>query len=180
MSTDALSRRTTADDASSESSDLVLRADYALSPADDLALQRLWLSLVGRPWRSLAVMAASKGTSTLAAATHLARIARWYTGQPSCVFDMRDLNLRFLEPQIRDMAAQLQGGERVFIALRSLAENATTAPLARAADCVVLCAELGKSDIRSAKHAIATIGRERFLGTLLCSEDGIPCSSQKS
>ena len=179
MRTEALETRT-AGGSVQESSAIALRGDCSTSLGDELELQRLWLSLVARPWRSLAVVAASKGTPSLGAATGLARIARWYTGQPSCVFDMRDLNLRFLEPQIRDMAAQLQGGERVFIALRSLSENATTAPLAMAADGVVLCAELGKSDIRSARRAIATIGRERFIGTIVCSENGTPCSSQRS
>ena len=119
-------------------------------------------------------MAASKGTSTLGTASSLARIAWWYTGQPSCVFDMRSLSLRLLEPQLRDMAAQMNGGERVFVALSTLSENPTTAPIAMAADGVVLCVELGKADIKSARRAIDTIGRDRFLGTILVSPSPTP------
>ena len=144
------------------------------SLGDEVGLQTLWLSLQRRTWQSLAVLAASKGVPTLEAANALARIGWWYTGQPSCVFDMRDLSLRLLEHQIRNMGAQLQGGERVFVALRSPAENPTASPLAMAADAVVLCVELGKTDIKGAKQTIANIGRDKFLGTILVSSSGTP------
>ncbi len=130
-------------------------------------MQLLWLSLQKRPWRSLAVMSAGGGIDTLAVADALAKVAWQYTGQPSCVFDMRELSLRLLEHQIRDMAAQLQGGERVFVALRSMSENPTAVPLAMAADAVVLCIELGKTEIKGAQRTLATIGRDRFIGALL-------------
>jgi hypothetical protein len=125
-----------------------------------------------RSWRSLAVLAARDGVETLETANSLARMGWWYTGQPSCVFDMRDLSLRLLEHQIRDMAAQLQGGERVFVALRSLNENPTAAPLAMAADAVVLCVQLGRTDMRAARQAIASVGKVKFLGTLLVGPPG--------
>ena len=116
---------------------LVRRAPEVPALGDDVRLQLLWLGLQQRSWRSLAVIAASEGIETLTVADTLAKIAWAYTGQPTCVFDMRDLNLRLLEHQIRDMAAQLQGGERVFVALRSISENPTAVPLAMAADAVV-------------------------------------------
>lgn len=146
---------------------LVRRAPDVPAYGDDVRLQLLWLALQQRAWRSLAVMAASDGIETLAVADTLAKIAWAYTGQPTCVLDMRDLSLRLLEHQIRDMAAQLQGGERVFVALRAMSENPTAVPLAMAADAVVLCVQLGRTDIKSARRTLATIGRERFLGTLL-------------
>jgi hypothetical protein len=156
------------------SSALVLRGDKGISPQDEVLLQKLWLGLQARPWQSLAVLAASRGVPTLEAANSLARIGWWYTGRPSCVLDMRDLSLRLLEHQIRSMGAQLQGGERVFVALRSLSENPTASPLAMAADAAVLCVQLGKTDIKSAKQTIAAIGKNRFIGSILVSETGAP------
>ncbi len=156
---------------------VMVRADAVPTHGDDVALQTLWLSLQRRPWQSLAVLAASKGVATLPAANSLARIGWWYTGRPSCVFDMRDLSLRLLDHQIRNMGAQLQGGERVFVALRALAENPTASPLAMAADAVVLCVELGKTDIKSARQTIATVGRDKFIGTILVSSTGEPVAS---
>jgi hypothetical protein len=139
--------------------------------ADDLRMQQLWLALQKRQWRSLAVISANKGVDSLAAANRLAKIAWWYTGVPTCVFDMRDLSLRLLEHQLRDMAAQLQGGERIFIALRSTSENPTATPLAQAADAAVLCVELGKTDAKAARVTLDAVGRERFIGTLLVPRD---------
>jgi len=142
---------------------------------DDAKMQDLWLSLQKRSWRTLAVVAASKGIDTLKVANDLAKIAWWYTGQPSAVFDMRDLSLRLLEHQLREMATDLSGSERVFVALRSTAENPTTAPLARAADSAVLCVHLGHTDTKTAQKTLDTVGFDRFIGTILVSaEDGIP------
>src|ERR1700757_2031390 len=81
--------------------------------ADDVRSQQLWLSLQQRPWRSLAVVSAGKGIATLAVANNLAKIAWWYSGQPTCVFDMRDLSLRLLDHQLRDMGSQVGNAERV-------------------------------------------------------------------
>ncbi|HEX8790754.1 MAG TPA: hypothetical protein VF765_07365 [Polyangiaceae bacterium] len=157
------------DDRPNVSSALVARAAAIPSAVDDVRMQHLWLSLQQRSWRSLAVLPATKGIDTLPAANKLAKIAWWYTGQPACVLDMRDLSLRLLEHQIRDMAAQLQGGERVLVALRGVSENPTAIPLAMAADAAVLCVELGKTDVKGAKRTLAAIGRERFLGAVLVS-----------
>jgi hypothetical protein len=148
----------------------------SLTMGDEVGMEALWLSLQRRPWQSLAVLAASKGVATLEAANSLARMGWWFTGQPTCVFDMRDLSLRLLEGQIRNIGAQLQGGERAFVALRSLTENPTAGPLAMAADAVVLCVELAKTDIKSAQQAIASIGRDKFIGTILVSSGGVPIS----
>jgi hypothetical protein len=140
---------------------------------DDAKMQDLWLSLQKRSWRTLAVVAASKGIDTLKVANDLAKIAWWYTGQPSAVFDMRDLSLRLLEHQLREMASDLSGGERVFIALRSTAENPTTAPLARAADSAVLCVHLGRTEAKAAQKTLDAVGFDRFIGSILVSaEDG--------
>jgi len=158
---------------------LVRRAPEVPALGDDVRLQLLWLGLQQRSWRSLAVIAASEGIETLTVADTLAKIAWAYTGQPTCVFDMRDLNLRLLEHQIRDMAAQLQGGERVFVALRSINENPTAVPLAMAADAVVLCIELGRTDIKGAQRTLTAIGREKFIGSLLVprASKGAPVSA---
>jgi hypothetical protein len=141
--------------------------------ADDVRSQQLWLSLQKRRWRSLAVLSASKGVGTLTVANNLAKIAWWYSGQPSCVFDMRDLSLRLLEHQLRDMSSQVEGAERVFIALRSAAENPTAVPLARAADACVLCVQLGRTNMTSAQKTLDAVGRDCFIGTILVPPDQV-------
>jgi hypothetical protein len=151
---------------------LVVRPPRGGALVDDVKMQHLWLNLQKKSWRSLALVSASKGVATLDAANSLAKIAWWFTGVPTCVFDMRDLSLRLLEHQLRDMASQLNGGERIFIALRSTAENPTAVPLAQAADAAVLCVELGKTDAKAAQRTLDAVGRQRFLGTLLVPPEG--------
>lgn len=146
---------------------LIVRNADVPDVADDVQLQQLWLSISQHSWQSLAVLGVDKNISTIDVANLLAHLAWCYTGQPSCVLDMRDLSLRLLELQIREMGAQLQGGERVFVALRSLSENPTVLPLAMAADAVVLCIETGKTESRTVRQTVDAIGRQRFLGTIL-------------
>jgi hypothetical protein len=134
---------------------------------EDVRLQKLWLATQRRDWRSLAVMAASKNVETLPIAEMLAQIAWCYRGQPSCVFDLRDLSLRLAEYQVREAQAQVEAGARVLVALRSIAENPTALLIAREMDAVVLCIQLGKTELKAAAQAIAEIGRDRVLGTIL-------------
>jgi hypothetical protein len=139
-------------------------------PWNDLPLQRLWFATQRREWRSLAVMAASDGVDTFSVAEMLAQIAWCHRGEPSCVFDLRDLGLRLADYHLREVRAQMEAGVRVLIALRSPAENPTAIPVARHADATVLCIALGKSDFRSACSTIAEVGRERVLGSILVKD----------
>jgi hypothetical protein len=137
---------------------------------DDVRLQRLWLATQRRQWRSLAVLAASAGVETLGIAELLAHIAWAYRGQPSCVFDLRDLGLRLADYQMREVRAQVDAGTRVLIALRSTAENPTAVPVARQADAVVLCIGIGETRFKSAERTINEVGRDRVLGSIIVRE----------
>ena len=134
---------------------------------DDMKLQKLWLATQRRDWRSLAVVGASRDLDTLWVAELIAKLAWWYRGQPSCVFDLRDLRLRLVEYHEREVTNQVGLGQCVVIALRSVFENPTTVPMARSADAVVLCIGLGKSDFKSAEKTISELGRDRVLGSVV-------------
>jgi hypothetical protein len=146
---------------------LALRAPNVPGAWDEMKLQKLWLATQRREWRSLAVIAASKHIDTLWIAELLAKLAWWYRGQPSCVFDLRDLRLRLVEYHEREVATQVEHGQCVVIALRSVLENPTTVPMARSADAVVLCVGLGKTDFKAAEQTIAEIGRDRVIGSIV-------------
>ncbi len=134
---------------------------------EDVRLQKLWLATQRRDWRSLAVVAASEAVETLPIAEMLAQIAWCYRGQPSCVFDLRDLSLRLAEYQVREAHAQVEAGTRVLVALRSMAENPTACVVAREMDAAVLCIRLGETRFKAAEQAIDEIGRDRVLGSIL-------------
>jgi hypothetical protein len=142
---------------------------------DDLNSQLLWLATQRRPWRTLAVVGGSEGVPTMEVANMLSRLAWWYRGQPSSVADFRDLSLRLVEYQLGDLALQLErGAGSVMIALRSMTENPTVVPVARAVDAVILCVQLGATDIKSSRKTVEAIGRDRFLGTIVIDKDGKP------
>lgn len=149
---------------------LALRPPGAQSTLDEVRIQKLWIATQRRQWGSLAVVAARRSLDTLPVAETFSKIAWWYSGEPSCVFDLRDLSLRLVEYQVSEVQAQVQSGARVIIALRSIFENPTAIPIARQADAVALCITMGSTDFKSAEETIAEIGRDRVLGTIVLRE----------
>ena len=140
---------------------------------DDVSSQLLWLATQQRTWRSLAVVAASEGVATLEVANMFAKLAWWYRGQPSSVADFRDLPLRLVDHQLRDVAQQLDlDPVTIVIALRSIYENPTVAPVAMAVDAAILCVHMGVTKIAAARRTVETIGRQKFLGTIVIREPG--------
>ncbi len=140
---------------------------------DDLASQLLWLATQQREWRSLAVVGASECVGTLEVANMFAKLAWWYRGQPSSVADFRDLTLRLVEHQLRDVTRQLESDPvTIVIALRSIFENPTVAPVASAVDAAILCVHMGLTKISSARRTVETIGRGKFLGTIVIRDPG--------
>jgi hypothetical protein len=157
---------------SRSSANLALRTNTPSNQADDLRLQQLWIALEKRPWRSLALLAGSRGVATLDVADLLAKIAWWYSGEPTSVFDLRDLSVRLVDHQLRELEQQLAAGDRVFVALRSTLENPSAVRVAQACDAVALLVALGETDVKSAEGTINAVGRERFLGSILLPTRG--------
>ena len=146
---------------------LAIRPAAELDLWDDVRLQKLWLSVERRAWRSLAVIGASASVETIQIAELLAQLAWRYRGQPSGVCDLRDLSMRLIEYELREINAQVDAGTRLVISLRSIFENPTAGPVAKQADAVLLCISLGKTKLKEAEETIATIGRDRVLGTIV-------------
>jgi hypothetical protein len=151
---------------------LVTRAVDAPSVWDDLRLQKLWLGVEKKEWRSLAVVGAGGHVDTLGIAEVFAQLAWRYRGQPSTVCDLRDLSMRLVDYQVQEMRSQVESGMRLVIALRSIFENPTSAAIAQQADATVLCIALGETGLRGAEETIEAIGRERVVGSVLLRARG--------
>jgi hypothetical protein len=130
-------------------------------------LQRLWLSVERREWRSLAVIGASESVETVQLAEMIAQLAWRYRGQPSSVCDLRDLSIRLIDYEVQGMRAQIESGTRLVVALRSIFENPTATAIARQTDAVLLCIALGETNLKAAEETIAAVGRERVLGSIV-------------
>jgi hypothetical protein len=129
--------------------------------------QKIWLSIQGRDWRSLAIVPAGRGLSTLQVAQALVDVGWQHRGLPIGLADLRNVTLPYIDAVIDEVRAHVYGGERVLIALRSVFENPATVPIAQAADCAVLCISLGTTKIKDAKETIQQVGRPRFLGNIV-------------
>lgn len=134
---------------------------------DDFRLQKLWLGVEKREWRSLAVLGASEAVETIQIAELLAQLAWRYRGQPSGVCDLRDLSMRLIDYQVQEMHAQINAGTRLVVALRSMFDNPTAVPIAKQADAVLLCIALGETHFKAAEETIAAVGRDRVLGSIV-------------
>jgi hypothetical protein len=134
---------------------------------DDLRLQKLWLAMEKKQWRSLAVIAASKSMETLRIAELIAELAWRYRGQPSSVSDLRDLRIRLLEYEVQELQNQVERGTRLVVALRSIFENPTAAQVAKEVDAVLVCIALGETDFKAAEETIDAVGRERVIGSIV-------------
>jgi hypothetical protein len=146
------------------------RANDAPAAWDDLRFQKLWLATQKRRWRSVAFLGASKRVDTLPVAELFAKLAWWYRGQPSCVFDLRDMSLRLADYHVKEVSSQINEGASVVIALRSIFENPTAAPVARSADAVILCIGLGATEFKAVDKTLAEVGRDRILGSIVIRE----------
>jgi hypothetical protein len=134
---------------------------------DDVRLQKLWLGVERREWRSLAVFGASASVETIQLTELLAQLAWRYRGQPSSVLDLRDLGMRLVDYHVREMQAQIESGVRLLVSLRSIFDNPTAASIAKQTDAVLLCVVLGSTKFKSAEETIATVGHDRMLGSIV-------------
>jgi hypothetical protein len=129
--------------------------------------QKIWLAIQGRDWRSLAIIPASRGLSTLHVAQALVDVGWQHRGLPIGLADLRNVTLPYIDAVIDEVRAHVYGGERVLIALGSVFENPATVPIAQAADCALLCINLGKTKIAGAEETMQQVGRPRFLGSIV-------------
>jgi hypothetical protein len=134
---------------------------------NDVQLQKLWIALQRKAWRVLAVVPATREISSLAAANVLAEVAWRYRGEPTNVLDLRDVGLRLVDYQTKEITAQIEQGNAVIMALSSVAQGAAAISLARFADAAVLLVRYGETSVEAAEQSIAEIGAEKFCGTLV-------------
>ncbi len=113
------------------------------------------------------MIGASEAIETLPIAELLAQLAWRYHGQTSGVSDLRDLSMRLVDYQVEDIRARVEEGTRLVVALRSIFENPTAASIAKKTDGVVLCIALGKTSFKAVNETIATIGRDRIVGSIV-------------
>lgn len=129
-------------------------------------VQRLWLVLQRQAWRSLVLAPVRKGGSARPLAEALARVGAGL-GLP-CVplrlIAAEGLELGRALRLADEIGAGLSLGSRVIAFVDPVQESPGAAALARTADAVLLCVEVGEADLDSVRQAVAQVGRERVVG----------------
>ena len=139
-----------------------------LSPGD---VRDLWLAMLRRGWKSLALVPASPAGVTLDLGRALCDLGAILRGRPVPLLSAVDLNLdsvsQFSDAMIRQAKKGAGGSDddqRVIVVLDSIITNPLGMAVALAADAVLLVIELGESGIESARRTVELIGTDRFIG----------------
>ena len=134
--------------------------------------QQLWFMLARRRWRSLALVPADEGSSTAALAASLAEVGRQL--REGAVTALQLPRLDYITASgIADAISAAGRGEgvpenlQVIIALPPVLDDPLGVAIAHAADAAVLCVEMKRARLQSARRTIELVGRERFLGSIL-------------
>lgn len=148
------------------------RLDGARTPGPELArdLQQLWVSLLGHPWNSLALIPAQPGTSVVELARALAEAGARLGAPGPTVVELEGAELERVPHLLEGLARAVARG-RAIVAVGG-ADDPAALVLARAADRAVLCVELGETGVADAQRTIALVGRERFLGSIAIRKGG--------
>lgn len=134
--------------------------------------QQIWFMLAKSRWKSLALIPADEGGSTAALAASLAEVGRQLREGAVTALQLPRLDY-ITAAGIADAIAAAGRGEgvpenlQVIIALPPVLDDPLGVAIAHAADAAVLCVEMGKSRIKSARKTIELVGRERFVGSVL-------------
>jgi hypothetical protein len=128
--------------------------------------QRMWFRIQSRDWRTLAVVPGDDAVSAFDVANLVAGLALDH-GESMRVADLRALRSKHLDAFLEGSRWETSQGSRIVFATGSVSTNPATVPIARAADCAILCVSLGSSPLAAIKDAIEQIGSRHFLGSLL-------------
>jgi hypothetical protein len=134
-------------------------------------LQLLWLSLVQRSWRSLAVVPCDDSVTARLAAAALAEIAAFYDLGPVETLDAIGA-LSGDGPRLaQDLAARVEAGKRVVVLVDPPLKGLGGFPLVVAAEVAVLLVRYG-SPLATVQGTIGLVGREKVLGCITIEGHG--------
>lgn len=137
---------------------------------NDPSWQRLWLEVRSAEWRSVAIIPAEQGMSSIDVVYGLVSIGNQLVDAPVVVADLRQLPLRLLERAKAEVQRRMDDGETVVIALSSIDENPGSLHLARSADAIVVAVKLHSTPTRKIRDLLQKVGKKRVLGAVSLKE----------
>lgn len=144
--------------------------------------QELWFAATSQRWSTLALVPAHRGGSALHVAYTLIEAGTLFLRRQIELVSAEGIDIATATGWIFDAVARSaqpqpfagQSGRaperdhfQRIVVLEPVVSNPLGIALARAADAVLLVAELGVSDLGDARFTVEAIGQERFLGCVL-------------
>ena len=136
--------------------------------------QELWFALQRNAWASLVVVPADEGSSAAWVAQSVAAVGAGLHDPPVTAVVAEELDFNSAARLAANLSSAGGGGPRgavrtgqVIVAIGPVVAQPLAIAVARAADAVILCVEMGKTRIASARRTIELIGADRFVGCLM-------------
>jgi len=147
--------------------DVSLKSATDVEKADShVAWEPLWLSLMTRPWRALAVIGSDTSKDVSRVADILASVGTRLGARSVRVVSA----LGATPPQVDGIVEQLSDAstavDLILVPCGPLQANPTMLPILHATSGVVLVVRLGESRIASARKTVSTIGRDKLFATV--------------
>lgn len=141
-------------------------AGGVLTTDDSVDWQHVWLSVDQHAWKSLAVVPANPGLSSVETVRRLASAADFYSQTPVEIIDASVI----LPSAARDVTARIAAanrqGIRCLVAVGSPVTSPAAISLARAAGAALLVLPLGVASVRLTRQTVDAIGKEHFIGAI--------------
>jgi hypothetical protein len=134
--------------------------------------QRIWVMLRQRDWTSLAIVPSHQGVDISKVAESLARTGRIEAERPIDVITGVDVQLGDANQIIDSIGARAAQGHLVLVPVDPIADNPSAITIVRATSAALLVVRMGESLIASAEDTIDTVGRDRFVGSIIVDERG--------
>ena len=138
---------------------------------EDTQWERLWFAALQSPWGSLAVIPATRGTSTAALARRLAEVAKVHRESEVHLLNAEGIRLADALWFVDGVNEHCAHGDRAILSLDSPLANNAAIPIARATDAVILVVTLGDTRFADAARTLDLVGRERFIGAVTVRAD---------
>jgi hypothetical protein len=148
--------------------------DVSPKPASDIDWQRLWFATRQSAWSSLAIIPSEPGVDVVQIAESLVATGRLHGERAVSLLDATGVHLEGVHQVTDALSTMTARGEWVIVPVGPIAENPSAVPIVQATSAALLVVRLGESLLASARTAIETVGRERFLGSIVLDGRNAP------
>lgn len=149
-------------------------ADVSKKSSATVDWERLWVATRQDNWTSLVVIPSDTGVDIKQVAESMVAAGRQHGEKPVSLLNATGAELNDVRQLVDKLNAITARGEWVIVAVDPIADNPSVVPLVRAASSALLVVRLGESLLASAQAAIDTVGRSRFLGSVVLDRRRAP------